>query len=730
MATLILTTVGTAIGGPVGAAMGAILGQQIDGALFAPKKRHGPRLGDLAVQTSSYGTQIPKIFGRMRVAGTVIWSTDIKESRSNSGGGKGQQRSVNYSYSASFAVALSARPISGVRRIWADGKLLRGEAGDFKSRTGFRFHPGSESQSVDPLIASVEGIGMAPAHRGIAYAVFEDFQLGDYGNRIPSLTFEIEADAQPVTVGQIAEELSGRAVTAGATAALGGYAASGDSVRTAIEALGDVLPLSLADQGETLLLAAAPGAPVLIKAADQNARGPKGSGGRSELSRTGAGSIAGAVSIAYYDAARDYLAGLQRATGGAPSLRSEYKSLPAALSAGAAKSLAEHRLSCLWSARQYGKIHLPWSCGGIRAGAHLKVEGLAGLWRVARCTLDRMVVSLDISRVPPRLAAEAAAATPGTPVKEPDLLHGATSVVLFDVPLIADGVAERPILVAAAAGASAGWRGASMETSYDRGATWQPELGTRGRAIIGKAVTKLAPSGSTLLDMKNSVEVELLNASMWLEARSDAALAGGANLAVLGGELVQFGRAEPLGDGRFRLSRLLRGRRGTEAASEAHLPGEPFLLLDPASIIVIEPPAGAAGGEIWLSAEGLGDGGAPVVAKASIEARALKPPSPVHLRTKRLPNGDVFLTWVRRSRNGWNWLDGIDAPLVEEREAYSVRLSGIGFERVSGGVAEASLLYTAAHQAKDGFTGAARVEVKQIGTHGSSDPARTNINHS
>ena len=41
--------------------------------------RRGPRLGDLAVQTSSYGSAIPRIYGRMRVAGTVIWATDLKE---------------------------------------------------------------------------------------------------------------------------------------------------------------------------------------------------------------------------------------------------------------------------------------------------------------------------------------------------------------------------------------------------------------------------------------------------------------------------------------------------------------------------------------------------------------------------------------------------------------------------------------------------------------------------
>jgi hypothetical protein len=118
MATLILTAVGTAVAGPLGGAIGAIAGQQIDSALFAPKARQGPRLGELAVQTSSYGSSIPKIFGTLRVAGTVIWSTDLIEDRTRSGGGKGQPKTVTYSYSASFAVALSGRPIRGDSGSW------------------------------------------------------------------------------------------------------------------------------------------------------------------------------------------------------------------------------------------------------------------------------------------------------------------------------------------------------------------------------------------------------------------------------------------------------------------------------------------------------------------------------------------------------------------------------------------------------------------------------------
>jgi hypothetical protein len=171
MATLVLTAVGSAVGGPIGAAVGALIGQSVDARLFAPKARQGPRLGELAVQTSAYGTPIPKLFGTVRVAGTVIWSTDLQERRSTSGNGKGRPKTVNYSYSASFAVALSGRAINAVRRIWADGKLLRGAGGDFKTETKFRLYQGLEDQPVDPLIASAEGVD---DNAGLSRAGFRD----------------------------------------------------------------------------------------------------------------------------------------------------------------------------------------------------------------------------------------------------------------------------------------------------------------------------------------------------------------------------------------------------------------------------------------------------------------------------------------------------------------------------------------------------------------------------
>jgi hypothetical protein len=364
------------------------------------------------VQTSSYGTPIPRIFGTMRVAGSVIWSTDLIETRSKSSGGKGQPTVTNYSYSASFAVLLSARAIQGVGRIWADGKLLRGSAGDFKSQTDFRLHAGSEDQPVDPLIAAAEGAGLAPAHRGLAYAVFENFQLADYGNRMP----------------------------------------------------------------------------------------------------------------------------------------------------------------------------------------------------------------------------------PG-------------------------------------------------------------------------------PASSLLIDCINSVEVDLLHPLMALGPADDAALDHGANLALIGGELIQFGSAMPIEPRRWRLARLRRGLRGTEAAIGGQMAGDRFLLIDAETMIAADLPLSAIGGTATVLASGVGDRPGPARADAAITGASVLPPSPAQVRARRLANGDVTITWVRRSRLGWRWIDAVDAPLGEESERYSVVVITAGARSVIE--RDRPEVTLPAAMIADGTV----ISIRQLGNAGESAPA-------
>lgn len=192
MATLLLAAAGSALGGVlggvgalVGQAAGAIAGSLIDKALIRSTlpSSSGPRLSDLDVLSSTEGEDIPRVWGRVRLSGQVIWATRHEETSSERGG-KGGPEVKSWSYHANFAVALCEGPIHRVGRIWADGTLL--------DTTAFtiRVHLGGEDQEPDALILARQG-GAAPAYCGVAYVVFEHFPLDDWGNRIPQLSFEV-----------------------------------------------------------------------------------------------------------------------------------------------------------------------------------------------------------------------------------------------------------------------------------------------------------------------------------------------------------------------------------------------------------------------------------------------------------------------------------------------------------------------------------------------------------
>lgn len=718
MATVVLTAVGTALGGPVGAAIGGLIGNLADHAvLFRPRGREGARLSDLQVQTSSYGTQVPRLFGTMRVAGTVIWATDLRETKSRTGGGKGRPSVTTYDYSASFAVALSARRIVRVKRIWADGNLLRGAAGDFKTELGaFRVHGGGEDQAVDPLIAAAQGTGVAPAHRGIAYAVFEDLALADYGNRIPSLTFEVEADEGLVDIGTIARDLTQGRMDGASLGRVGGYAAGGADVREALAPLVESHGLAL--DGLTLSKAGDVAADI---GEDRLARRVNGRSVDS-IERTGNGADAApfALSVRYHDVARDYQAGVQRVTRPGAGRGEAGFDLPAVLTADVARALAAERLGAAWTGRSTMTLRCGWAMLAVRPGSVVRVYGVPGLWRVEEREWEAMAVRLALRRIAGR-GALPGSASPGAVVRQDDAVHGPTTLMIADLPWVKDGVADAPLIVAAASG-GAGWQRASLFV-MDAGGDALPAGRAGLRATLGSAMTVLPPASMTMIDERHGVEVVLIADDMSLMPADDDALAQGRNLCLIGDELVQFARAERIEAGRYRLSRLYRGLRGTEWAMETHHAGEPFLLIEEDRLAA---PLGVVGSvpdvstRVEVAAVGLGDI-VPARATLTVRGEALMPPSPVHLRWRNDGAGGVIVDWTRRSRDGWRWANGRDVPLGEESERYRVDL-------IAGGVTvrsdEVSVPQWHGDAAAIGTASPWTVEVRQIGTHATGRPAR------
>lgn len=170
-------------GAQIGSAVGGLAGGAIDAALAGPVAETG-RLSGLTIMESREGAVIPRVFGRMRVGGQVIWATHLKERKSErSANGKGGPTIAEYSYSISFAVAICEGEITGVDRIWVNGEPLS------LAHVTSRLYRGSADQLADPLIVATEGD--APAYRGLAYMVFEDFPLDEFGARLPQLSFEV-----------------------------------------------------------------------------------------------------------------------------------------------------------------------------------------------------------------------------------------------------------------------------------------------------------------------------------------------------------------------------------------------------------------------------------------------------------------------------------------------------------------------------------------------------------
>jgi len=201
MATILLSAAGAALGSGfggtvlglsgavIGRAVGATLGRAIDQRLLG--RGSAPvevgRVERFRVMAAGEGQPVAQVWGRVRLGGQVIWASRFQEDVTAVRGGKGVSRpkTLEYSYSVSLAVALCAGEIARLGRVWADGQEI------VPGSLDMRVYRGTEDQVPDPKIEAVEGAGLAPAYRGIAYVVIEDLDLGRFGNRVPQFSFEV-----------------------------------------------------------------------------------------------------------------------------------------------------------------------------------------------------------------------------------------------------------------------------------------------------------------------------------------------------------------------------------------------------------------------------------------------------------------------------------------------------------------------------------------------------------
>lgn len=201
---------GSALGAILGgAALGFSVGQAAGNILFPGHSSvTGPRLSDSVVSSSANGSPITRLKGGSRLAAQIIWSSGIKERKTTttqSSKGSPSQTSTTYTYTCSFDAAFCESDGSAnLSKIWGDSQLIydttsKGAVAADKLLTGIgsdtaivvpAIHRGGPTQQPDPTEQAALGIDVTPAYRGLLRAVYTDFPLAQFGNRIPNIRAE------------------------------------------------------------------------------------------------------------------------------------------------------------------------------------------------------------------------------------------------------------------------------------------------------------------------------------------------------------------------------------------------------------------------------------------------------------------------------------------------------------------------------------------------------------
>ena len=130
------------------------------------------------------------------------------------------------------------------------------------------------------------------------------------------------------------------------------------------------------------------------------------------------------------------------------------------------------------------------------------------------------------------------------------------------------------------------WRGSVVCRSSDGGEngenTFSAVIGMDSEATIGIVLNDIRKGPRNSFDNANAITVALINGT--LSGVNELAFLNGANVCVCGDEIIQLQNATLVSANKYTLSKLLRGRLGTEHEISNHTPGERFIFLDSAVV--------------------------------------------------------------------------------------------------------------------------------------------------
>lgn len=443
--------------------------------------------------------------------------------------------------------------------------------------------------------------------------------------------------------------------------------------------------------------------------------------------------------INYNEVNKDYANNTQfwkRVEGPRPTMQSRQQedfTIHAAMGPDEAKQTAQRILNAAWYERVGHQWKLPWNFLIYDPTDVIKFVTNDGL--VFEERMLKMDIGADYS-----IACESISQDPAMYVstlkgtlsdyQPPDdslALPDPAKALVLDVPLLSDadiggGTGSRYYLGSGAV--TPFYSGANLALSTNGGADWNfiPDASVDVQTVYGAVARAVPPppGGLFVTDLFTEIEVAVpFSYADWAphNITDDELLEGVLNAVLIGDEIIQFRDVQVYPD-KVILSHLLRGRRGTEWACHTHRPFETAVFLDD-TIVRSTLPLDYIGRPLHFKAVGKGMSiTTSPTTNATLHGRDLMPYAPRPFARQDKPNGDVILSWSRRTRTGGGWKDAIGTvPLNEEAELYNLYLLNAPFNpnvpfdptnpshytRKFEGLITPQVTYTQAMQLTDGY---------------------------
>jgi len=265
------------------------------------------------------------------------------------------------------------------------------------------------------------------------------------------------------------------------------------------------------------------------------------------------------------------------------------------------------------------------------------------------------------------------------PADPPNLEPSDTVLHVMDCPILMDAQDYLGYYVAVS-GESLEWEGAIVQLSRDAGVTWESGGSVTTTAVMGTLISGL-PSGPVAYpDEVNTVDIELLRDDMELIPATLGEMMNRSNLCIIGDELVNFSGAEQLTATTWRLSYLLRGRKGT--ASVTHAIGDRFVVMSQSMIIFVEAGLFLLGRDLTFRATSIGKDTALPAQTLTFAGNSQKERVPAYLSYEIFMDGIV-----EKMRISWQGVGRIGGSSTIGMGAYftGFRVSG---DAVTGGTVD------------------------------------------